>query len=111
MKETKECTNCNEIKPLVEFNKHYRTKDRLSYYCKDCLHIKQKKYYIGADETVNTVGRVKSYKKVLLQINDIRLLKECIDSHIKTIQNDNSSEYFNTIYYFKLIESKLNHAL
>ena len=63
MKESKECTNCNEIKPLGEFNKHYRTNDGLSYYCKDCLHIKQKKYYIKPDETVNTVGRVKSYKK------------------------------------------------
>ena len=36
---TKICTKCNKEKPLTEFNKNSKSKDKLDYRCRECDHI------------------------------------------------------------------------
>ena len=49
MNPTKQCTKCNEIKELIEFHKHKRSKDGIRSVCKSCRSIYgkpyRKKYY------------------------------------------------------------------
>lgn len=43
--ETKCCTKCNEVKPVIEFNKHKRNKNGLQSRCKFCKKEEVKVYY------------------------------------------------------------------
>ena len=41
----KQCTKCNETKPLTEFHTYKRTKDGKQYRCKSCAKVARKAYY------------------------------------------------------------------
>jgi len=41
----KKCNKCAEVKPLTEFYKHKKNKDRLSYTCIVCHNSIRKEYY------------------------------------------------------------------
>jgi prophage antirepressor-like protein len=40
--DTKQCSDCNEVKNATEFWKHPSTKDRLAYNCKQCYYKRRK---------------------------------------------------------------------
>jgi len=42
--QNKTCSNCKIIKPLASFGKNKRHRDGLSYICRDCVKIENKKY-------------------------------------------------------------------
>lgn len=46
----KQCQKCKESKDLSEFHKNKRRKDGLQHYCKDCMRIKNRAYYLKTPE-------------------------------------------------------------
>ena len=40
----KVCKSCGEIKPVEEFGKHQRFKDKLNCKCRECYNLYQKKW-------------------------------------------------------------------
>ncbi len=41
---TKRCSKCGKVKPVSEFNKDKRAKDKLRFWCKQCDKEYQKEY-------------------------------------------------------------------
>lgn len=42
--ETKKCSCCAKVLPLTSFNKQYKAKGGVGYYCKTCSKLKNAKY-------------------------------------------------------------------
>ena len=50
---TKQCTKCNQVKPITDFHKMKSAKDGLNYQCKSCIRAYEKPYmtkYVRTDE-------------------------------------------------------------
>ena len=48
----KKCTKCGLEKEISDFSVDRKTKDSLSFWCKQCAKVKQQKYYYGNKEKV-----------------------------------------------------------
>ena len=48
----KQCSKCNEVKPISEFGKLSKSKDGLNYHCKICDRKKVRSYYNKNTEKV-----------------------------------------------------------
>ena len=84
----KECSRCKEKKSISAFYKNNNTKDKLTYYCKNCIKLyynfteRNQKYYKKhpwAKTQRNILSRLKNnprYKNILnfLKVKDLKLL-------------------------------------
>ncbi|PIS29430.1 MAG: hypothetical protein COT43_03910 [Candidatus Marinimicrobia bacterium CG08_land_8_20_14_0_20_45_22] len=73
---TKKCTKCGSEKPLTEFYKNKRSKDKTTSYCKACLDAYQKTYrqsekgkayHKAYNKIYNQSEKRKAYKKAYRQ--------------------------------------------
>jgi len=89
---TKQCNKCKTVKPITEFPKSSKTKDNLSFYCKDCERARQKIYYTEnrakIDEKHSEYGRnnrdkIQEKKKLWYQEN-----KERMNGYFKEYQKE-----------------------
>lgn len=63
----KKCTKCKIEKPLTEFNKDNQKKDGLSCWCKECINLKTRQWYIQNKEKHLKYAR--EYNKTWVQEN------------------------------------------
>lgn len=57
----KECKYCNAVKPLEEFHKHERTKDRRQGHCKECHYKRVKAWRKKNKERTKELQRNRLY--------------------------------------------------
>lgn len=67
--DVKICTKCGEKKPITAFYQHKRSKDGLTYWCKDCKYESQKRW------RRKNSGHVFKYRKKWRQKNRGRILE------------------------------------
>ena len=65
----KVCKSCGEVKPVEEFGKHQRFKDKLNSKCKECYNLYQKKWREENPEKQAQILR-KYYDRNTEQIKD-----------------------------------------
>jgi hypothetical protein len=63
----KKCTKCKVEKPLTEFSKNKQQTDGLSCWCRECVNLKQKQWYIQNKEKHLKYAR--EYNKTWFQEN------------------------------------------
>ena len=68
---SKMCTNCNQIKPLTEFNKNKLTSDGLQFSCKLCQSFKRKHF----QDYNKQINANKIYNE-----NDVKTCSKCKQS-------------------------------
>ena len=91
---TKVCTKCNKEKPLTEFNKNSKSKDKLDYRCRECDHIAN---HIWHKNPENRARRKKAWVKNSMEAyknnpqrkiaTDIRRRNVYIIKHIDTVKD------------------------
>lgn len=83
----KQCTKCNIIKKLNEFNKHKSSKDGLQWECSECTRIYQAKYRKNNPDILkkwykSNPGKTKVYCAKYRKNNPGKI-KTCIDRWVK----------------------------
>lgn len=63
------CNKCKVIKPLIDFGKERRTKDGLTYYCKQCLAVYVKQYAINHKQARKDRDKVHTERNTLRNRN------------------------------------------
>jgi 5-methylcytosine-specific restriction endonuclease McrA len=61
------CSRCRQVLPVTSFNKWKRSKDGLSYYCRDCVRTLDRRY--SRANSGNTVDYVPATEKTCRQCN------------------------------------------
>jgi hypothetical protein len=83
----KKCKKCKVEKEDVEFNKHYRSKDRLTSWCKICVRDNSKKdYEINKEVYRSRQHAIRKEKKDWFNSIKANLkCEQCGESHIATL--------------------------
>ena len=79
IKNTKKCNECGILKDFSEFRKNKRIEDGLTYFCKQCLSIKEKKHRL------KNLDKFKEYVKKYYE-NNKHKFKDCRKTY-----NENNS--------------------
>ena len=92
----KECTNCHRLLNTIKFSQNAYNIDGLNYWCKDCMKIYNKTYYLHHKEEAKIynnerIEKVK-YENKIRRLNDIyyklnnntlNLINACLKNKIK----------------------------
>ena len=101
----KKCSKCGEILPESMFHKRSRSKDGLSYQCKDCVKRRQQKYYQR-----NRLKRL-AHRKIYYQENQEHILEQKRTKERRQKNNESGKRwYYNNIEKVRA-QSKLNWAV
>lgn len=108
----KVCTLCGEAKPRTTdfFNINYTTKDGLSYYCKLCIHLKNKSLNTNKVDTKIKELQEKLKTTTLLKEDVVAAIQECKDAKkllTKTRRRKYNVEYNKERYNSKKTKARL----
>ena len=98
----KQCSKCNEVKPISEFGKLSKSKDGLNYYCKVCGRQRCKNYYGNNIEKERERTKQKRLNNLEYSLNRSKKYyyenKESLKS-LKKQWLDNNPNYYNDYYH------------
>jgi hypothetical protein len=111
--DTKLCTRCKTVKPVTEFPKINKTKDKLKNYCRDCERERLKIYYKKNKAKIdekhneyyrNNKGKIQLVKKIRNQENKEKVNKYNREYHREWFKKypEKIKEYNDTAYMRKL---------
>lgn len=81
---TKQCRDCEEIKPFKDFHKDEKIKDGLTSYCKFCYARRSLAYYHKNHEKVSK--KKEEYRKINREILNIKQKERNADKKLKILQ-------------------------